>query len=157
MKIEINDRIYAKFATLNKSETLDQYKEECSKPEKESYQVEDEGGYKWSESMTTWSFDLCQVEQYFKVTAKEWESITNSFLDDNIIYRGKGGTIYTGNNPDFDENMLGKDEAMLKDYRLNNARLITVIENDTTGELIAIDPQGYQYARYVGIELKEEA
>ena len=152
-KFEIGMIINAKFATLNKKNTLTEYREECSKPETESYQMQDqETGYKWDEPRTVWRDEPCMVEQYFLLMPSEWDYITNHFLDDNIILRGKGGTIYTGTNPNFDYDNF-KDEAMLKDFRANNARLVTIIENKDSGEVIAIDPQGYIYARYVGLEV----
>ncbi len=152
-EIKIGDTITAKFATLNKNNTLDEYKEKCAKDEKESYQVKDETGYKWDESRTVWRVEPCKVEQYFIITGKEWDEITNSFLDDRILWRGKGGTIYTGTNPNFDYDNF-KDEAMLQDFKMNNARLVTIIEHKETGERLAVDPQGYYYARYVGLEVE---
>ena len=149
---EIGSLVKAKFATLNKNETLDQYKAECSRGQMQE-EVRMYGNIKEVDTWETWEIEECKIEQYFKVTPEEWKEITNSFLDSNILYREKGGTIYTGHNVLFDENLLGSDSQMLQDYRLNNARLITIIENDTTGETIAIDPQGYKYARYVGIEV----
>ena len=153
--MELGTMITAKFATLNKNETLDQYKEECSK---EQIQTETRiyGNIEEVDTWKAWEVEDCKVEQYFKVTPKEWEQLTNDFFANSILWREKGGTIYTGNNPDFDIDKLGQDPEMLKDYKLNNARLVTVIENDTTGETIAIDPQGYKYARYVGIEVEKK-
>jgi hypothetical protein len=76
-------------------------------------------------------------------------------MDDSILWRGKGGTEYTGTNPDFDYGALAADKEMLADFKANNANLVTVLENDKTGERVAIDPQGYSYARYVGIEVAD--
>ncbi len=149
--IQLNDLVTAKFATLNKSNTLDEYKEECSKDEVETV-TGTYDGQPYTDTFTTWRNEQCQVEQYFKVTPAEWEQITNNFLDDHLIWRGKGGTIYTGTNPDFDYDNFS-DQEMLKDFQRNNARLVTIIEHQETGEKIAIDPQGYSYARYVGIEV----
>ncbi len=152
--MKVGQTITAKFATLNKNETLDQYKEECSKPEKESYELQDpDSGYKWNKERIVWRVESCIIEQIFEVTAKEWETITNSFLDDNIIWRGKGGTEYTGNDPDFDIDKLGGDPEMLQDYRDHNANLVTILINQLTGEAIAINPEGHSYARYVGIDV----
>ncbi len=147
---EIGQRITAKFASLNKNETLDQYKEECNKEAWENIE-RTYGDIVDIDTFKVWDNELCQIEQIFNVTPKEWGLLTNSFLDDNIIWREKGGTIYTGTDENFNDDLLGSNPEMLKDYRANNARLVTIITNDQSGETIAIDPQGYKYARYVGL------
>lgn len=153
-EIEIGDFVSAKFAALNKSETLEEYKKECSKDEiVKVKRLWD--GVEVADEYISWNIENCKVEQYFKLSLEEWNDITNNLLEDRLIFRGKGGTIYTGTNPNFDIDKLGSDEEMLKDYRLNHANVITILENDDTGELVAIDPQGYNYARYAGIEVKK--
>ncbi len=147
---EIGQRITARFASLNKNETLDQYKEECNKEAWETVE-RTYGDIVDTDTFKVWDNELCQIEQIFYASPKEWGLLTNSFLDDNIIWRGKGGTIYTGTDENFDENLLGSNPEMLEDYKRNNARLITVLINDQSGETIAIDSQGYGYARYVGL------
>ena len=149
---KIGDFIKAKFATINKNETLAQYKEECAKEETQT-DTRQYGDEVYTDTWKVWEIEKCKIEQYFRATPEEWETLTNSFFDDNILWREKGGTIYTGKNKNFDYDKLGNDTEMLQDYRLNNARLVTIIENGTTGEAIAIDPQGYKYARYVGIDV----
>ncbi len=149
-EFNIGDRITAKFATINKNDTLAEYKEECAKPEIVT-EMRDWDGHQVEDKYTSWRVEPCQVEQVFVVTPAEWEELTNSFQDDNILWRGKGGTIYTGSNPNFNYDSL--DPASLDDYKLNNARLVTIIQNRETGEAVAVDPQGYDYARYVGIEV----
>ena len=150
--LEIGQMVTAKFATMNKNETLDQYKEECSK---EAYETIERtyGDIVDIDTFTVWDYEDCKIEQIFNVTPKEWGLLTNSFLDDHILWREKGGTIYTGTDKDFNEDLLGNNPAMLEDYRNNNARLVTIITNNQSGEAIAIDPQGYKYARYVGIDI----
>jgi len=150
--LEIGNMVTAKFASLNKNETLDQYKEECNKEPWETIE-RTYGDIVDVDTFKNWDNESCKVEQIFKVTPKEWGLLTNSFLDDNIIWREKGGTIYTGTDKDFNEDLLGNNPEMLEDYRANNARLVTIVMNDQSGETIAIDPQGYKYARYVGIEV----
>ena len=147
---QIGQRITARFATLNKNETLDQYKEECNKEPWETIERV-YGDIVDLDTFKVWDDEECEIEQIFNVTPKEWGFLTNSFLDDNLIWRNKGGTIYTGSNKDFDESKLGSNPAMLEDYRKNNARLVTVLVNDQSGETIAVDPQGFGYARYVGL------
>ena len=146
--IQVNDLVQAKFATLNKNNSLDEYKKICSEPEDEIVKGTYDGE-PYTDVFKRWRIEPCKVEQYFKVTAKEWNELTNNLLDDNIIWRGKGGTIYTGKNPNFDYDDLSPEA--LKDFQANNARLVTVIEHGETGERIAIDPQGFSYARYLGL------
>ena len=146
---EIGNIITAKFASLNKNETLELYKEECSK---EQFTKRDYKSHPADDMITTnWTMEKCKIEQYFEVTQKEWNNITEDFFSENILYRKKGGTIYTGTSEDFDYDILHKDKDMLEDYKRNNARLVTIIKLEDSKKAIAIDPQGYSYARYVGI------
>jgi len=143
-EIELGDIVTAKFASINKNDCLDTYKEECAKEEKTEY--------------TNWRMEKCKVEGVFTLNQDEWDDITNSFLDENILYRGKGGAIYTGDDKrlidsDKEFHILLQDRELLAEFRKNNANLVTILINKNTDETIAVNPEGYGYARYVGIEV----
>ena len=138
MTHEINSRLTAKFATLNKHSHLEDYEEQCGKDEETDY--------------INWRYETCTVEQSFILTEKEYRELIVNLLDPSILFRGKGGNTYTGKDETVanDENFW-KYPAKLEEFRANNDRLVTVIENKDTNEIIVIDPQGHDYARYVGI------
>ena len=137
-KLEIGNIISSKFATLNKNDSLESYKTECARPEKEDY--------------TNWRYEDCKIEQYFELTSTEWNHITNNLLEDNLIFREKGGNEYTGEDESVaNDEDFWKNETKLIEFRKHNARLVTVLKNKETGEYITVDPQGHNYARYVGL------
>lgn len=150
--INVGDFVSAKFATVNKHDSLAAYKAECGKPEKEMI-TRVYGDTEYDDVVTNWREESCKVEQIFELTLGEWDYFVNNLLSDQIIWRDKGGTIYTGSDENFDYDKLGSDPAMLQDFKANNAGLVTILKNASTGELIAINSEGYKYARYVGIEV----
>lgn len=153
-EIEIGDFVTAKFATVNKHNSLEAYKAECKHPEKELI-TRVYGDTEYDDVVTNWKIESCKVEQIFVLTLGEWDYFVNNLLSDQIIWRDKGGTIYTGSDENFDYDKLGADPAMLQDFQANNAGLVTILKNAGTGETIAINPEGYKYARYVGIEVEK--
>ncbi len=141
MKIEIGQTIFSKFATLNKNETLGEYKELCDLPKQGEY--------------TNWNIEKCLVEQYFKLTASEFREISENLFEHRLIFREKGGNQYTGKNQEVIDagDDFWKTPKLLEEYKKDNARLVTILENEDTKELMAIDPQGHNNARYVGINI----
>lgn len=131
--------ITAKFANLNKNNTLAEYENEVNK-----------GDY-----ITV----RCKVEKYIVVNSVIYNSISNNLLEDNKLYAGLGGSEYTGDKypemyeEDFNWSKLYNNEDMMNDFRDNSILTVVIIENETTGDMLAIDPQGYNYARYVGINV----
>lgn len=71
----------------------------------------------------------CKIEAVKVITDAEYKHLVNNFLEDNEIIAGLGG-----------------DECIGVEY----IGLITIVINNKTREAIAINPQGYSYARYVG-------
>jgi hypothetical protein len=151
---EIGQIIQAKFAVLNKNDTLEEYIEECELPQ---YTKKDYLNYPGDDGLEkNWDIETCKIEQIFYVTKNEWNKITNNFLDDNIIFRKKGGNVYIGTNEKIintnDVMDIYNDEKLMNEFRNNSARLVTLIQNED-GNCIVVDPQGHDYARYVGVEV----
>ena len=154
-KLEVGQFIEAKFACLNKNETIEEYKNECSKPEV-TYEVSQEGenGYpRIAGNITNWRIEKCKIDGIVNLIPEEYNELVNSLLDERPYFRGQGGDIYTGTNEEInnlnDFMELYKRPDLLEEYRRNNARCVILI-NCKGYESFVVDPQGYAYARYVG-------
>ena len=154
-KLEVGQFIEAKFACLNKNETIEEYKNECSKPEV-TYEVSQEGenGYpRIAGNVTNWRIDKCRIDGIVNLIPEEYNELVNSLLDERPYFRGQGGDIYTGtneelNNPDGCRDLYNRPD-LLKELRRHHARKVILI-NCEGYESFVVDPQGYAYARYVG-------
>jgi len=155
--MQVGSMITAKFATMNKNNTLREYKKECKKPEFEEITQEGGNGYpSFKHRGANWRIEKCKVVKYALLSSKEFNFLTKNFLSDNEeLYEKIGGHKYTGTNPNFDYQTFYMIPALLKDFQKNNVTLVVVLENETTKEKVAINTEGYNYARYVGIEVKE--
>lgn len=120
--------VTAEFAKLNKNDTLQEYIDEVKS-----------GDY---------STDRCKVVEAVTLTAEEYNELTNSFLRDREWLTGKGGHDSDMDQPDGAWWTWGsekQDEFSSTSYRL----VISVYAPER--QIIYIDPQGYSYARYVGL------
>lgn len=123
-------RITARFAKLNKNSTLDEYKQECAK-----------GEYYEEAVKLTHRADL---------THEQFRAFCGHLLSDFPWLDGLGGTesdyAFEGYDVEWcklpDEK---KDAWRAKSYRLG------VLVTRPDGYAIVAGPQGYQYARYVGL------
>lgn len=142
MRIEKMDKevfVYAKWAHLNKNNTIDQY----------YYEVYGEVRYDVEKMLVT---------EVVTLDYKEWYEFRNGLLEDREWLAGKGGT-----NSSFELSEEREKEVtafyqmtpeeqkqwLAKSYRVG---LLVKLENTHIG--VAVDPQGYDYARYVGIDVE---
>ena len=130
----IGQRLFAKFANLNKNNTLEEYRKECA-------QI---GGF---------SLELCEVEKVAMVSPEEYDEIANSLLSNRDIFSGLGGidsdSEYKPEGYSF-ASIEQKEDWFAKSYRL--ATVVTALGR----EPFVADPQGSSYARYAGIEIQRE-
>lgn len=125
-----NVRLTARFAKLNKNNTLDEYKLEC-----------DKGEYYEEQVLLTHHADL---------TAEQFRAFCGHLLSDFPWLDGLGGT-------DSDYPFRGsmtewckQSDAEKNAWRAQSYRL-GVLVTRPDGYAIVVDPQGYRYARYVGL------
>lgn len=123
----------AYFAKLNKNNTLEEYKEECAK-----------GEFHYERILVT--------EQVF-LNGQEWKKFVNSFLSDNERIAGKGGCDSTVILPEEtnDKELYQLTKEQQEAWKRHSFRNVVEIINTLTGEYIYVDPQGYNYSRYVGL------
>lgn len=133
----IGDRIYARFASLNKRSTAEEYRAECVKPEQEE-----------GRKSCNWSRDLCEVEKVLELTPAEFGNLCNNLMESRTDI-GNGGT-----NSDYELEgekefwQYGEDER--KKFIAQSYHLVTVVTCPGCRPLV-IDAQGYSYPRYVGL------
>jgi ribosomal protein S17E len=123
---EKNIRVKAKFPSLNKQNTIEEYREELER------------------DYNTNTVLVCEV---VTLSNSDYELFTNNFLCDCDFIAGKGG-----NGSDFEtdkESFLELTEDERKQY-INQSYTLGVLVQSEDGQQIIVDCQGYNYARYVG-------
>ena len=134
--IEIDDEccdsecVEADFASLNKQSNLSQYREAARE------------GH---------SRDLCKVVKTLKLSATEWNEFTTNFMMDDERIAGLGGTSsLTDPSPEI-EYFHQLTEQQRTEWNRGAYRHVVLV---TCGHrCIVADPQGYKYARYVGVNV----
>jgi len=121
-----NFKVSAKFPSLNKNNTWEEYEFQMIKTEPEA----------------------ALVTEIIVLTDESFEEFKDSLLEDYHFLQGKGGIdsdadLREVNN--FYEYSPDEQKAWIKE----SYRLCVLIQN-TKGENILVDPQGYSYARYCG-------
>ncbi|MCC6810532.1 MAG: hypothetical protein IT381_24090 [Deltaproteobacteria bacterium] len=124
--------ITAVFPSLNKQETLSCVKSEIKR---RSYT------------------NRVRIAESHTVSAAEWQDLSENLLSRRGIWAGKGGTEsayqepaeLTERNP-----LTWPDEERRRWLAASNLIGIEIV-NAETGERFVVDPQGYDYARYVGV------
>lgn len=135
----VGSRLVARFASLNKRCTAEEYRAECVKPE----------GREGRNESTNWSDDLCVVEKVLELAPAEFAHLCGNLLEDRSDL-GNGGT---GSDAEID--LAGREfwqlsEAERAEYVAKSWRSVTVVLCAGCRPLV-IDAQGYKYARYVGL------
>ena len=155
-EFKIGDVIKAKFASMNKNNTLLEYKKECKKEETYIYTQDGGNGYPtFREPMKNWRIEKCLIKKVIKLSDSEFKHLSKNLLEDNIeLFEKIGGSEYTGTNKEFSYEKLYSDENMKNDYRKNHVTLVVlVINEDRPTKMFVVNTEGYLYARYVGINV----
>ena len=128
---ENDEWVVADFANLNKNCTLSQYQEEV-----------DSGEYRT---------EVCKVEKKLVLAATEWLKFTNSFMNDDSRIAGLGGdSSLAALRPVKSFSAYSEEEQAL--WLKHSYRCVVLV---SCGQRqIVVDPQGYSYARYVGINVQ---
>lgn len=129
----IGQRVWAKFVKLNKNNMLSEYYKECSRG----------GGWDWSQ---------CRIEKVLEMSAEEYDAFSVS-----LMHSRPGFSEYGGSNSDspykpnrFFQFQSDEEKADWLAKRFLGVILVTAPER----EPLAVDPEGYSYARYVGIGVR---
>lgn len=134
----IGDTFIARFASLNKRNTAEEYLAECIKPEKEE-----------GRNCSNWRDSLCKVEKVLRLTPAEFGHLCNNLMEHRTDL-GQGGT-----NSDAPVSLAGREWYQLNEQERKlwidaSYSLVTVVLCDGCRPLV-IDAQGYDYARYVAL------
>lgn len=121
----------AQFADLNKQNTLADYQREVNSGD---YHVAN-----------------CSVTEVLVLTNEDWDEFTTNLLSDNPLIAGKGGTGSTADLPDV-EGFFDYTEEQRAEFIAHAYNLVVSVQAPDRPEIF-VDPQGYDYARYVGIPL----
>lgn len=141
MKIEkANFMVNAKWANLNKNNTIGDY---C-------YEVYMKADF-YVEKM--------KVLEVVTLNYEEWYDFKNGLLEDRDWLKGKGGT-----NSDFELSPEREKEVKTffdltreeqEAWRKQAYSVGLIVQLEDSFERVAVNPEGYDYARYVGIEVAE--
>lgn len=155
-KLELHQIVEAKFASLNKNNTLKAYITECNKERIQDVIVQEGGnGYpRISDKITNWSIDKCRIDSIVNLNSKEYDEFIVTLMKPQLFLTCKGGFDYIGSNEEIinstDDMLLYKRPDLMQEFRRNMVRCVTLI-NCKNRESFVVDPQGYNYARYVGL------
>mgnify|MGYP006915363057 FL=1 len=130
----VGDRFVARFPSLNKLCTADEYRNQLARPE-----------YDRGDRCAHWSDDLCVVEKVLHLSRGEFSHLCNNLLEDRTDL-GQGGT---GSDVPAPANLWSMSDSEREAWVAKSWRAVTVVTCDGCRPLV-IDPQGYRYARYVG-------
>ena len=130
----VGQRFYAKFAHLNKNNTITEYREEC-------------------ERIGGWYYSLCEVQKVLTVSPSEYTETSNNLLRDSGDIAG-GGTNSDSTFTPFDGIHFSTPEQR-QDWLAKSYRLVTVITSPGC-EPFAVDAQGFRYCRYVALDFVDE-
>lgn len=138
LPFHLKQRVWAKFACLNKLNTLQEYYQECNKI----------NGFRWQQ---------CRIDTILQLTSGEYETFSNAFLSNSPFLTSKlndsGGTysdsIYL---PDL--NFQFATEEQREDWYARSFCSVALVTAPERTPFV-VDTQGYAYARYVGIDIRE--
>lgn len=126
--------VYSDFAILNKNNSLDEYKREV-----------EEGRSRCQ---------LCKVTHVATLTASQWLSFTNNLLSDMDWLADKGGSDSSADLPEV-ANFWEYTPEQRVEWQKHSHLLVVEVRCEGQPN-IYVDPQGYDYARYVGLSIVEE-
>ena len=137
-KIDKEVFVTAKWAHLNKNSRIDQY----------YYEVYGEVDF---------SVEKMLVTEIVTLDDTEWYDFRNGLLEDRDWLAGKGGTNSTFELSEEREKEVTEYWQMTPEEReqwnAQSYRVGLIVERENSHMRVAVDPQGYDYARYVGIDV----
>ena len=135
--------IFAKRASLNKNATIEEYREECQKPELYKSDYHPYG------MRSNWTLEETEVTEVWELTPDQYNQFTHDFLSDGYEFiAGKGDTkSHAQGLPDVESwfDLTPAQQEAWKAEAYNSGVLVICPGRQS----LIIDPQGYNYARYV--------
>ena len=134
-KVKSDLFVKAQFANLNKRSTLAEYCVEV-------------------ESLDFYS-SKCKIISVVTMSDEEYISFSNNLLENREWLAGEGGC----NSDSLDTDALGikalyeLDDKQMEQWKKGVYELCIAVLNEETREWYLVNPQGYSYARYVGLPL----
>lgn len=119
----------AKFASLNKNNTVEEYRDELAK-----------GSY---------STNKVKITEIAELSKSDYRRFRQSLPTDFDFLAGKGGCDSSADVPDV-KHFWELNEDQQKAWRDGSYRLCVAVQCEGEPTLY-VDPQGYNYARYVGL------
>ncbi|STQ90054.1 hypothetical protein [Iodobacter fluviatilis] len=144
----LGQHIIAKFSTKIKFSHIADYINECSKPqENPPYWIDNQ----WKKNFN-WEIRECKIQKILTLEPLEYDLFMVNLLEDRYyFFNGTGGT-----SSDFNLNREIKNFGELTDeeqvkWRALAYSLVVIIQSHGR-KSIAVNPEGHNYVRYVGIE-----
>ena len=129
----VGQRVWAKFAKLNKNNTLSEYRSECARL----------GGWDWSQ---------CRIENVLEMGTEEYDAFSVSLLDSRPGFSEYGGA--DSDSPYKPNHFFQFKSDEEKEDWLAKQFLGVILVTAPGREPLAVDPEGCSYARYVGIGVR---
>lgn len=141
MQIKENVRYYLtnlKQASLNKNNTIAEYRKECEKAPFEN-----------------WIYRDALVTKEVIMNHKEYEEYSKNLLADKEFLIGTGGTatdspLFDDKSKSFDQIWQTLTQEQKNSVKFYNDKCVAIFENETL--MFIVDAEGHQYARYVLLE-----
>lgn len=134
--------LVARFAKLNKNATLEEYRDEV-----------DGRSRVYGPDEIAWRYEGCRVQEVIDLPYAQYRHLRRHLLEDSPLFAGKGGTGSTWTAPEGWDYFTAPPEER-DAFHAGAYRLVLVVGCSASPhpETFVVDPQGYSYARYVGLD-----
>jgi hypothetical protein len=95
--------------------------------------------------------DDYRIEEVIVMGGDEFWSFVNDFLADFEFLEGKGGSNSTTANEAHEKPQGQWTDEEFRDWLRGSYRVSLVVMSEDHSNCVVVDPQGYNYARYVGL------
>lgn len=144
----IGQRIIATFAALNKNGSIARYLRECAQPE-DGEQIWQRTHY---QARKNWRVAECEVQKIITMTAAEYDHFSCNVMESrqDLFAAFAGGTDSAFNCGREIAEFWQMTDAEQEKWKAASWQVVAVIE--APGRVsVVVNPEGYGYARYVGI------
>lgn len=128
--------IQGKWSSLNKLETLEEYQERCNLPEF------------GDRLLSNWSIKNSKIIEHVQLTNEEWDLFSESLLHGFDWLAKKGGHGTLANLPDIPFHQYTEEQ---QEEFWEHGYTICLAVSAPDRDVFLVDPEGYAYARYVGL------
>lgn len=129
----VGQRVWAKFAKLNKNNTLSEYYAECSR-------------------LGSWDWSQCRIKKVLEMSAEEYDAFSVSLMKPRPGFSEYCG-VYSDSPYTPDQFGRFQSEEEKADW-LARRFLDVILVTAPKREPLVVHPEGFNYARYVGIGVR---